>query len=887
MDELVKKAMGISNLQELDSFESLDSNQLLFILIKAQRYDLLINYHIRMDPSHQETFETLVEYLLSSDEMTYYLHMNGYTFSLDELKFILDLVYQKHQNSWYNFFSYFFYDKDLLDDFVEKNESFFRKVLRENHTISFYVLEEVNSFIGIALEEGKTSCIRQLEGYSVSNLKKLVLFIKKGGKIPDYLGTDRFAKHLFDLKDQLDAEELAILLDLLKEKVIYDQDPSHGRISFRKLVTDNIDYLIQVVSDSKIMPICLVRSEIFRDECIKKDRLDLAILCIIPPYIMEEPSLASRYAKELEIDPENLKHRAQWLFHYYERNHDIFQTIVGTSFRDSIFQLPEEHYERFINDITIQMEIAKLTDKELSILKKILELYDYQEYDISSMIVNIIQNIKDYPELIDTISANDLSNHEIRSLVSVLQLSKNPFRIHSLGQLENYQEIKRKFFIEEFDNHDLDTNKDLLLAVLFNISFQEAKYIWDKYCHQDKNVLEQLKESELSSTIYHYFVLIGEIVECQDQEMLFNLYQQQNEEAFYKGEIPLEPYIRSQYTKLYSKSLYKVDEGEGVYGPKDHISSQFTYHNHTIPVYFPRTNFKFFIHCLGHFSEETTDNYMTNWMEMPQLQDHFVACSYISEKGIYSSITDDNVVLAFDSLEGGSILAMGRTDIDSYGSYASSYNGSREVQQRNGQRARFFLPQKILKTVGYNEIVIERRNTEQLNRKHFKRKPDYIIMRASNMDPSNFLLLETLYQTTLSFLSVEDQEEIKKVKRPKELLALFMKYNDFISQQADHLNIPLSQLLDSYIQSVRKAKYYESCIKAASDFNIPLVVIDEDYYFHKLLSESSVYDEETKLKISSLFQDSGIYERKKIFERVSQELDLTDLLNASSSTFSF
>lgn len=57
---------------------------------------------------------------------------------------------------------------------------------------------------------------------------------------------------------------------------------------------------------------------------------------------------------------------------------------------------------------------------------------------------------------------------------------------------------------------------------------------------------------------------------------------------------------------------------------------------------------------------------------------------------------------------------MGNTDIDSIGRYANAYDGSRELQKGNGDRTRYFLPSEILKTInnGYNEIVVERRNTE-------------------------------------------------------------------------------------------------------------------------------------------------------------------------------
>ena len=52
-------------------------------------------------------------------------------------------------------------------------------------------------------------------------------------------------------------------------------------------------------------------------------------------------------------------------------------------------------------------------------------------------------------------------------------------------------------------------------------------------------------------------------------------------------------------------------------------------------------------------------------------------------------------------------------------------DSSRELQEGNGSRARYFVPSEILKTIndGYNEIVLERRNTDKSRNKEFKRKP--------------------------------------------------------------------------------------------------------------------------------------------------------------------
>ena len=148
-------------------------------------------------------------------------------------------------------------------------------------------------------------------------------------------------------------------------------------------------------------------------------------------------------------------------------------------------------------------------------------------------------------------------------------------------------------------------------------------------------------------------------------------------------------------------------------------------------------------------SSDTIDkNYKNDWLDRPQLQDHFVACSYINERGLYSIISQSKIIYGFETLDNGSILGMGNTDIDSIGTYSRSYNGSRQVQEGNGSRARYFVPSEILKTIndnGHNEIVIERRNTNRSKSGELKRKPDYIIMMAESLEQENFNINKILW----------------------------------------------------------------------------------------------------------------------------------------------
>lgn len=887
MNELINRLKEITNLSELENISNINTNALLYAIAKSGRYELLKDTNIRLNINDSATLEKLTDFLLSDEDILYYMHKNGFTFTKDELNVMFNVVFQKYQYS-YKFECFlrdFFGSKEELNAFIKEHEQVFENCIKEKGLSVPYTLKDCDSFVELILKGNHTKLVGWLENYSISNLKLLVKFLENNKNIPYYLGNDRYAQHLFELKSSLEPNEFIELLNLLKDKSRYDRKNRDSETTFfSNLINENIDYLIEIVSQTKIVPKCLIESNIFRDECIKRNRIDLAVQCVLSPDIIKSEELTSAYCRELNIDTKDFYDRYKWLLSYYDKNNNIYNTFLATSLKDKVFSLNKEHYERFINDVEIQMSISKLNEKELIILSKVLNLYNYKDYDISSMVVNVINNIGEYKELINSLDIDNVPEQDIRNLVGVLQLSHNQFQINDISSLQNYNNLKKQYFINNYSD-DLNLNKDNLLKALFNIDLKEAQYINSKYCHDngDNNVLDKLKSSELPPQIYNYLELINKIIECNNSNDLITSFNSFKNANIYDNEMPLEPYLRGKYTELYSKSLYRIDERNSVYGPKDSISNQINYNGKNIQVCIPRENFNFFVHCVGScsLSSDVTDaNYRNDWLDRPQLQDHFVACSYINERGIYSIRSQGSIIFGFDTLESGSILGMGNTDIDSIGRYANAYDGSRELQEGNGSRARYFVPSEILKTInnGYNEIVVERRNTDKSRSEEFKRKPDYIIMMAESMEQDNFNYLNNLYQNQLSFISEEDKKTIQQIGNSRKLKEYLSKYKDVISQMADIQGIPLNDMANMYVDLIMKAKYFEDCLKASSEFDVPLVVVDKTYYFNKMLSETASYDSETMSSISQFYSQADELTKRKMFNMVATGNDVASVL---------
>ena len=821
-----------------------------------------------------KTLSDLVKKVFSDEDILYELEHKGLSFSHEEILRIYEVV-SKIDNSYIedNFYRYCFSNTEELNEFIEENVEIYLNKVKNNNVP--YILRNNDSIVKLILLANNQELIANIDEYSVDNLKILAGLVKDGINISARYGDMRFANKLFSVKDNLTEEEFSQLLKLLFDRNNYSRvDRNTGINSFDVLVNDNIEYLINAISSMGTVPKCLIESIPFRDECIKQGKYDLAVQCLLPDNILDNEELANKYADALGINSKDFYERCKWVLDYYKKNNNIFNTLVATSLKNNIFNINEDHYDRFINDIDMQISLNKLNDRELEVLSKILDNYSFKDYDISLMVINIINNIGDYEELISSI---DINNVELDKLIKVLELPHNQYHINTQEDLNIYNQKKKEYFAN-------NSNKDNLIKLLFNIDLKEAEYINYKYCYDNNgnNVLDTLEE--LPEVVVNYLKQLNKIVEAQELSEidLDNI-------DVYNKEIPLEAYLRSEYTKLYSDSLLKINKRKEVYGPLENMHDKTTYNGKEIEICIPRETFRFFVHCVGSCSlkgDAIDSNYKVDWMDRPQIQDHFVACSYLSEKGIHSIRSNGCIIFGFDSLEGGSILGMGNTDIDSIGWYARSYNGARIVQEGNNNRAKFFTPNNILKSIqgGYNEIVIERRNQDK-EKEDYKRKPDYIIMMADSLDKSNFMYLDSLFNNELQFIEDSDREVIKELMTKNEINKFLTKYNDIIEVRALTEEVSTKDLRNYYADLIVNAKYYEDCLKASSEFDIPLVVVDKEYYFNKLLNESSAYDDDTKERLREIY-NSDKNKRSMLFNMVAKGGSAENVLNPPKQNIS-
>jgi len=229
----------------------------------------------------------------------------------------------------------------------------------------------------------------------------------------------------------------------------------------------------------------------------------------------------------------------------------------------------------------------------------------------------------------------------------------------------------------------------------------------------------------------------------------------------------------------------------------------------------------------------------------------------------------------FNDVEGGARYGMSDTDIDSIGPYAMAYNASNEFMALQS-RAHFLPPSIMIEdSEGYNEFVIERRSKSGNIKENFKRSPDYIIMSVDSIENSNnFICLDDLFKS-MSFLTEEEKDRIKKIDSRIEIRKIIFNQLSKIESKDN-----VKYLTNYYTDNILKAKYYEQCLKATIDFNIPLIIIDRLHYFKRMLSEGG-YEQETKDQILKLYLESDESKQKDIFKAVSKNKQSDEILKKS------
>lgn len=828
---------------EINEINNLNQIELFLEILRENRFDLLKNINFNFDIEDSNQLDELIT-LLFDYELWYYVYeVNKYKLSETlELRIIDQIINKKSDNE--NIFTNFIHWIEKINKiewFIQK----YNKILREKLKNNDYLPNELinnETMIKMIFERNKGNYIDyyHINEWSSETFK---LFLKNEyDKINLNYINKIIEKMNFELeKNNISKKEFFVFLSYMNNKLIKERDP-HKFVEkyIDEIIEKHSDYIFNCFENEKELPISLILSNKFRDECIKRKRFDLAVQCLLPKDLMNNEELIKEYIKELNLTKIEFYSIYKFINKYYEMNNDIFDSILATSLKKDITNLKIIHYERMINDPFIQKKLATLSKKELSVVTNITNRFSYDEYDITNMIANIITNIKEYNELINNININEISNEELNSLINILQYKENKYKTTKQEDLKKYSLLKEIKYLESISQNkqDINKSKDYLLKYLFNLSLKRAMRINQIFCYDNhsKNILDNIKK-ELPQNIFSILETINSIIETNDIEKLNYYYENCKK---FENSIPLEDYLRSEYTKLYKNSLYTIKKDD---------EEEIVVNGEKVKIFFPKENDNLLIHVIGTCSDiNHNTNYQKNWEDFPRMRDHIVACSLINNNKVNLRELD-KIILGYCNIENAAIYYMSDSDIDSLDHKSVKYDVLNNENTENRKLMKMYPPLFLLeKTVGYNEIVTERRNYKGNS---FKRKPDYIIVPELPIENKFYKPTNKLIKEYLSFLTEEDKIKLVETKEyqfnnprfvknilknyTKEQIINFLSlYNeDAYLMNEEEIVKSFNNIAKNLIHQGRTYEFLEESIKAAKDFKIPIVVLNRPPYLEK------------------------------------------------------
>lgn len=187
-----------------------------------------------------------------------------------------------------------------------------------------------------------------------------------------------------------------------------------------------------------------------------------------------------------------------------------------------------------------------------------------------------------------------------------------------------------------------------------------------------------------------------------------------------------------------------------------------------VKIYDAGTDFKIILTSVGAYKPEmeTQSNYSQYWNNN-SIRSHGNCCSLIANNNL-STATIRNICLGFSAFEDGMLLSSGSSDLNSTPT-------SRQINSQD-HFGEFMSANSLIDNTrsDYNELVFERRDLSP-NREHYKKNPDYIVMfeELIDSDINNQKLDEETKQLLI------EQERIKgiSIKAAKDFNIPIVKIN--------------------------------------------------------------------------------------------------------------
>ena len=468
-----------------------------------------------------------------------------------------------------------------------------------------------------------------------------------------------------------------------------------------------------------------------------------------------------------------------------EKNIELDETInfkilsEKYSFLDNIMDM-------ITTDIDIQDQIISLSDSRLKLFElmysKLQTLTDYYNPYITTILQRIgyvsletswqnkFHKYDDLLKNIDDLITNGytLSNDEIEKLLYLCTTSV----CHTVPNFKELQNFGNDDSIDniEFKDGIIKAKKEKDLDYF---KFGILAQAYGIGLESAKNLCKKYNISNISITsdnkdVFEMYMAIYQIVNENDPDVLIQLYDE-----FTKIMKPVKDFRRIIVFENDLRKAFSHDLNNQVFQTNNLENNKVD----GIKVYDAGTDFKMIVTAIGAYQDNfgNKKNYSEYW-NSPKIRSHGNCCSLIGNTNL-SMANVKNVIFGFSTMNDNMLLLSGSSDINSTPDSRSFNTTEKRLQE-------YMDADTMLNNTrsDYNELVYERRDLSS-NPTFYKKNPDYIVF-------------------------IEEYEDFDK---------MFEKYKDN------------SKKLD-YFKKQKKLQdiFWQESIKAAKDFNIPIVKINRE-----------------------------------------------------------
>ena len=788
-----------------------DSNLLIEFLVSQKRYDLLKKVVYLKQVFHELRPETRKKLLENLDQekideiisQSFHLEEIFPHFTHEILEKYGSAIIKNIETTYFecideNLIDYLFEQKridlirarvpNLTEEMLKKYGSLIIDHI-ENNDIRWWANESLFKYLA---ENNRFDLIEKIGIENVIPELNMKILNEYGSKIIEYLEKIQYTYW----KDKC-------LLEYLKEKERFDLIEKMNLYAIFPNLTEEIlnEYGLAIIKYLEDENYCLWSDKCLLEYLIRHNRMDLIKKLNFDISSIEAilPILENIYNIPCEV----LKYKINYL---YNRNDEIFSTL---NFEILKLNIPLEILLTITLYPEMQEKIINLDNVVSSKLFEIIKKVQSKKYDTVQVTESILKNASNYEDLLNNLDINSLNENELNNLIYVLQNENNIFNISSIEDLkeENFKKKKDIYFRNidnNLDNLALDDLKEAIVESIYGISLERAKFISDRYSYD----FDVLRKDGLDEKIITIVENLNKIVNETDISKLKVIYQTRNDisglETDFMSSLSLEASIREEYARMYSNTLYKVNENDL---SKNQKLDNVTYQGKKIEIYEPRSKFNMQIHALGAYSSfSRPDNFKDDWLK-PKIAYHGICTSYIANNEI-ATARQKHPILGFSNYEEKALLLAGNYDL-------GSDQANLSFATSNYKSGKFLPPKTMIDATrhNHNEMVIERMKHD--SGRISKRTPNYIIYiiddmnKKNNFDENNELYQENLQAAYDFDIPIVVVDRLKYAKLEKERC-------DLLEREFNNSRDPetLRELFLNYMDNWVGCRYFETNPKA-------------------------------------------------------------------------